>query len=595
MVAEVQRIGDFAANSRRQKFELIRQQLENERTSFESHWRELVDNIQPRRGRFFVQDSNRGDRRSRKLIDTTPALAVRNLSAGMMGGITSPARPWFRLSVPDAELDQRDEVKRWTSEVARLMIDVFLKSNLYQTLPIVYKDLGTFATAAVVVEEDFETVMRTFPLPIGSYMLGNDEKGRVRVFFREFRMTVRQIVDKFGRPDGPDRPPDFENISKHVEDLWRAKQREQWIEINHIILPNEKFDSTRGESKFKRYISVYYERGSTTNQSLASIDPLDDTFLSEMGYDNFPVLGVRWEVNGEDVYGSDCPGMTALGDVKQVHLGERRVMQAIAKIVNPPMKGPAALKALKASILPGDITYLDERDGQRGFTPVHEVDPRIIELESKQQQIRQRIKKAFYEDLFLQLSETDRREITAREVEERHEEKLLALGSVLERLNQDLLDPLIDIAFEFMLRQGLIPEPPEELRGVDLKVEYISIMAQAQKLAGLAALERFVRFVIEMSQVNPNVFDKVDLDKLIDEYADITGVPPDILVSDDQVAVIREARQRQQQQQAAVENIGQVAGAAKDLSKADLEGDNALARLTAQAAAGGGSPAEIAA
>jgi len=591
-MAETIALDSFRPQSRRQEFELLRAQMENERSSFEGHWRDLGDFILPRRTRFFVQDSNRGDRRTKRIIDSTATLAVRNLAAGMMGGVTSPARPWFRLSTPDPDLAEIESVKLWLSTVTRRMTTVFLRSNLYQTLPITYKDMATFATSAIFFEEDFDEVFRTYPLAIGSYMLANDEKLRVRVFFREFRMTVRQLIEKFGDLDEAGQPKNFDNFSHNVESQWRNNHKETWIEVNHVVMPNKNFDPDKMESKFKKYISVYYERGTSYSGAASFINPDDDNFLSEKGYDVFPVLAPRWEVTGEDIYGTDCPGMTALGDIRQLQLVERRIMQALSKMVNPPMKGPSVLKTITASILPGAITYVDEREGSKGFSPVHEVDPRIAEIERKQDQTRERISRAFYEDLFLMLARTDRREITAREVEEKHEEKLLALGSVLERLNQDLLDPLIDLVFDMMNRQGMIPEPPEELQGVDLKVEYISIMAQAQKLAGLASVERLTAFVGQVATFDQTVLDKIDRDQLVDEYAEIVGVPPRIVVSDERVAEIRQERAQAEQAAQAAALAQQGAAAAKDLSKAKLDEDSMLSRLTEAAAAGQVVPTE---
>lgn len=201
-----------------------------------------------------------------------------------------------------------------------------------------------------------------------------------------------------------------------------------------------------------------------------------------------------------------------------------------------------------------------------------------------------RIKRVFYEDLFLMLSNTDRREITAREVDVRQEEKLLALGPVLEQLNQDLLDPLIDIAFTLMDRQGLIPEPPQDIQGKSLRVEYISIMAQAQKLAGIASIERFAGFAQGIAAVNPEALDKIDTDQILDVYGDRLSLQPGIVRSDDKVAEIRQSRAQAQQAAQVAATVQQGAAAMRDLSGADMEGDNALTRLIQNANAGALTP-----
>lgn len=575
------------AETRRQKNEILRTQLENERSTFISHWRDLGDYILPRRPRFFLTDVNKGDRRNQRIIDSTATLAARTLRAGMMGGVTSPARPWFRLTTPDPGMADISSVKQYLYIVGQRMTTVFLRSNLYQVLPIVYGDLGVFATGAMLIEEDLENVIRCTALPVGSYSIANDENLKVGVFFREFRMTVRQIVQRFGY-DPTTGKIDWSNISGFVQNQWEKCQYETWVDVCHVIKPNENYNPKKLQSKFKRYSSCYYEKGTSgasgVNYISADID--GDKLLSERGYDFFPVLCPRWEVTGEDVYGTECPGMTALGDIKQLQLGEKRGAQAIEKMINPPMTGPAELRNQKASILPGDITYVNVREGQQGFKPAHEINFRIDALENKQQQIRERIRKAFYEDLFLMLANDDRSGITATEVAERKEEKLLALGPVLEQLNQDLLDRLIDITFYFMGKAGLLPPPPKEIQGMPLRIEYISVMAQAQKLVGIASVERFANFAAQVAQVKPEALDKIDADQMLEIYGDMTSVPPGIILSDDQVQSIRDQKAKAQQAQAQMQQIQQGAMAAKNLSQTDTSGNNALTQLMQQSQAG---------
>jgi hypothetical protein len=562
----------------------LQSELENERSSFESHWRDLADFFLPRRAQFTVTNTNRGDKRNQKIINSTGPLAVRTLRAGMMSGITSPARPWFRITTPDPELAEQAEIKLWLHTVFQRMNTVFIRSNLYNVLPIVYGDLGTFSVSAMFVEEDFEDVIRCHAFPIGSYSIANDEKGRIRVFFREFRLTVRQLTRKFGMDENG--KIDWSIFSTHIKDLYDNNNLDAWIDVCHAILPNTDYDDNGLSSNQKKFRSIYFEKGSGSDQNSGHIDIKDDKFLSDKGYDEFRLLAPRWEVTGEDSYGTSCPGMLSLGDTKALQTMEKRKAQAIEKQVNPPMKAPSLLKTQKASILPGDITYTDEREGQQGFSPVHEVNPNIGELNQNIREHEDRIKRGYFEDLFLLLSTLDRKDITATEVIERKEEKLLALGPVLEQLNQDLLDPLIDITFATMAKQGLIPEPPEALAGLPLKVEYISIMHQAQKSAGLASIDRFVTYVGNAAQFDPSALDKLDIDQSIDVYADITGVNPEIVRSDEAVQAIRVGRQQLEQQQAQLEALQQGASAAKDLSQAEVGGQNALDALVQQSEAG---------
>lgn len=560
--------------TKRQELESLRQQMVNEQSSFTPIWRDVADITQPFRARFSLSDTNRGDRRNKKIMNGEATLASRTLRAGMMSGITSPARPWFKLTTPDPDLAETPAVKEWLDTVNRRMSNVFLRSNLYQALPIVYGDVGNFSVAAMLIDEDIENVMRFYTFPIGSYRIANDAKLRVRVFQRDFRMTARQIVEKFQQED------DWSNISNTVKDAWDRQDTEAWFDICHIIRPNPNYDPKKLESKYKRFESVYYERGSNNSGRDYMSDPVEgEKFLSEKGYDYFPVLCPRWEVAGEDVYGTDCPGFTALGDNGQLQLMEQRHNEAIAKMIRPPMQAPTSLQKTKASILPGDITYVNDMDGRSGFRPVYETDPRTDKVEIKIERIEQRISRAYYQDLFLMLATSDRREITAREIDERHEEKLLALGPVLEQLNQDLLDPLIDIAFFMMSEQGMIPDAPEELQGMPLKVNYVSIMAEAQKLVGVSSVERFLGFVQNVAGFDQTVLFKVDTQQMVDVYGDILSIPPKIIRSDEDAQAMQAEVARAQQAKERMERIQMGAQAANQLAGADMSGDTALTRV----------------
>ena len=554
----------------------------NERSSFDAHWRELADFIKPRRSRFQTTDRNRGDRRSQKIIDSAGTFAARTLASGMMSGVTSPARPWKRLTTPDPELAEFGSVKDWLYVVNRRMDAVFLRSNLYNALPTVYSDMGIFGTAAMLVAEDDDEVVRCYPFAIGSYYLGNDSKLRVRVFAREFELSVRQIVEMFGLKENG-RDIDWSKLSTAVKTAWDSSNYDQWIKVSHLISPNAEYSSERIESKYQRFGECYFE-GSGGG---------DDKLLRESGFEDFPVLAPRWEVTGEDIYGTDCPGMTALGDIKSLQLMKKYGLQAIEKGVKPPMIAPPETRSSKLSIIAGDVSYVAEAQGKQ-FRPAMTPTLNLADLKGETDEARSLIRRAFYEDLFLMLSMSDRREITATEIMERREEKLLALGPVLEQLNQDLLNPLIDRTFAIMHRRGMIPDPPPELEGMELRVEYESVMAQAQKAVGLSGLERFTAFAFNAvtATTDPTKADKIDFDQVLDEHAEMSGVPPRVVRSDEDVAKMRADRAKQQQAQSIADQAPKLAGAAKALGEADVSGDNALSRLLG---AGGEQSAGLAA
>lgn len=590
--------------SKKQRLQRLRSQLELQRSTFQSTWQEASQYILPRRSRFFTQDANKGNKRYTSIIDSTATMAAFTLAGGMMAGITSPARPWFRLSVPDEALQEVWGVKEWLDVVTELMRKVLIRSNLYNCLPQVYMDVATFLTAPMMIEEDDDDVLLFRVFPIGSYYIAQDYRGHVNVFMRKFQMTVRQIVDEFGRPDGPHGEIDWTNISQFVQDQWIDGNRESWIEIIHFILPNEDYDPNALESKYKKYSSCYYENaiggssgGNISNSPVFS----DNKWLKESGYDYFPILCPRWSVTGEDVYGTDGPGAIAIGDTKALQIMHKRKAQAIEKQINPPMNAPGHMKNAKLSVLPGEVNYLDPRSEGQGFVPAYQIQYNIQELKEEIQAHQSRIQRAYHEDTFRLLINDDRpQRATAAEIYAKQQEKMMDLGPVLEQLNQDMLDPLIAIVFSIMLRRGrsrqkpfgMIPPPPPEIlqwqreTGQELSVEYVSIMAQAQKANALGSYDRFAAFVGQLAAADPSVLDCVNRDKMVEKYGDFCGVANEVMVPEEQIAATRKARADQQAQQRKMEMMAQASQSAKNLAQAPMDTDSALNRLVEQSKVG---------
>jgi hypothetical protein len=534
---------------------------QNEQTQWRAHWMELADNVKPRGGRFFAADrANDGAKKGQKIINSTPTWAARTLAAGMMAGITSPSRPWFRLITQDASISESGGVKEWLSKVEDAVRLAFARSNLYNGLHVCYSMLGLFGVAVLHVDEDSEDTLRAYTPPIGQFYLSASDRGAVDTYFRTFAMTARQLVQKFG----------LEKCSSAVQTAFKGPgTASQWFDVVHCIEPNPDIKpGAKLTPESKPFLSWWFEAAG------GDADPP----LRKSGYDEMPFMAPRWDVTGESVYG-DSPGMDVLGDSKALQVLESRKSMLIDKLANPPLRAPSALMNRVTSLLPGSVTYLDAVSTQSTIAPIFEVNPagvNVVEMAIREHE--NRIKTGFYADLWLMLSQADGT-MTAREVVERREEKLLQLGTVLERLQDELLDPLIERVFGILMRTGQIPKPPKELQGKEMRVEYISIMAQAQKLLGTTAVERLTAFVSQAAAVNPTVLDKLDFDQTIDEYGTMLGVPPVIIRPDDKVEVLRAQRAKQAAQQQAAAQAQQAAEVAKTASETDTEGDNALTSM----------------
>jgi hypothetical protein len=539
-------------------------QLRTERTPWLGEWQELQQLLVPERGRFMRSSrpgpGGRARARGSRILNEVPGQHLDTLASGMAAGLTTPAQPWFRLTLEDTDVAEAPGVRVWLERAERLMARVFSKSNFYQSVTELYKELGAFGTATLWQDEDFDTVSRFHPFTAGEYMVATGHTGRVDTVYREMDMTTEQLVERFG----------YDSCSRSVRDAHDRGEYDQWHGVVHAVEPySPRFRDEPRAARWKDgWVSVYLE-----------LSAEDDELLSVKGYEDNPCHCVRWSAVAPEAYGWG-PGHKALPSIKSLQLLERRLAQAIDHKVNPALQGPPHLGQLDR--LPG--SYNPVAAGQAAtVAPLYDLRAfSIQEAAIQQQQLEARIARTFYADLFLAMTALDRRDITAREIQERHEEKLLMLGPVLTRLNDELLNPLIDRTFGMITREslpawqrgepGMLPPPPPELSGADLKVEYLSSLQQAARAVGVLAVEKLAAFVGGVVAFDPSAAAKFDGHQAIDDVAERLGVSPRIVRSDEDVAEIQAQQQQAAEQAQQMQMMQGAADAAGKLGRAQMDG-----------------------
>jgi hypothetical protein len=456
---------------------------------------------------------------------------------------------------------ERQEVKEWLSDVVRLMRAIYNSSNLYGQASVMLGELLLFGTGCMFHVDDFQDVARFYTQTAGSYMIAQNNRLEVDTLARQFEWTVQMIVQEFG----------LENVSTFVKNAWDKGNYEAWAPVTHFIEPNVNSKSRPNLSINKPVSSVYYEPG---NQG-----PEKDKFLRKSGFDSFPAYVPRWGVTGEDIYGTDCPGMTALGDTKSLQTEEKEKGKAIMKMVSPPLSGPPSLRNVPVNSLPGGLTIYSGVGGQE-LKSIYTIDPRLGELREDMNAITQRINQAFFVDMFLAITTMEgiqpRNEL---DILSRNEERLLQLGPVLERLHGEFLEKLIDRTFNQALNAGILPPIPEVLAGQDLRIKFISSLAIAQRAVVTADLDRLLLAVTQVAQIDPSAIKKLDGQQYVDEYARAIGVPPRVVRPDDVVEEMEAAEQEQIQAQQALEMAQMGAQAAQSAAGAKTDEKNLLTDL----------------
>jgi hypothetical protein len=446
-------------------------------------------------------------------------------------------------------------------------------------------------------------MMQYYPRTWGEYWIAQDSSGHVHTWMRIFKWTAKQIVERFVPDPYDPNDPAWANISPATRSLWISRSDERRMEVIQVLEENKEHVPESYLAKDKRYRSTYYERGGDPEQ-----------LLEVSGYDIFPEHIARWDLNSDDAWGHS-PAMDCLGDAKSLQLQHKRKAQAIDKQVDPPLIGDANLKKTRVSMLPGDVTWLEGAAANSyGLKPLYEVRPDLEHLLEDLKDMRGRIQAALYTDVFQMLKSMGdelKSGITATEIQARVQERILEMGPVLTRLNNELYAKQIDQVLHIGFRRSKIawqyiaagkpvpknvemvfPPPPKAMKGKATAIEYISILAQAQRMDEVNGIQKLVTYVLGTAQAKPDVIDKVDFDAAIDIVADRLGVPPEVVVNTQVAEMFRQKRAQQaaadKAQQQKLDQAQVASQAVANLGKAPLGQGTALDALMQQQPQGNG-------
>ncbi|MDR1397389.1 MAG: head-tail connector protein [Desulfarculales bacterium] len=548
-----------------QRIKKYKKRLENMRAEYrkqEKHWKDLAAYFMPvsylRKALFGRPQTDSKD--NPYIYDLTGRVSLRVFSSGLHGGLTSPSRPWFGLGLTDEAWRDDTEVEQWLNDTQNRISGELHRSNFYDQIHLLYSELGCFGVGVMMLEEDEDATIRFETLNAGEYYLSAGVKGRVDTLYRIYNLNARQMMDRWAR-----------EVPEFVKRDYESDKQALEYEVLHVIEPRRQYDPMRkdGANRPWRSLFILLKGG-------------HEMILEESGYYEQPFIAARWEASYNEIYGSG-PASDVLSTVKSAQQLRKDSLIGVQMELNPPVLASADLGNPFNSINlePGGITYVANTGSQPSIIPAYQVRHNLAAAGEALETLRNDVRDGLYYNLFLLLSGTDKT-MTATEVAERNAEKLLQLGPALERMRSELFMPMINRVFNAMFREGKIASPPESLQGQDLKVEFISMLALAQKAAGLAGIDRLTQYTLALAQVFPQeVMDVFDVYQAVSEAEKLNGVNPGIIRSADEVEAIRQAREQQQQQmmaqqqamaagQMAMEGMSKGAGAMKDAAAAGL-------------------------
>lgn len=518
--------------------------LASRRATWSSHWQELAEYCLQRRATFDRQVTP-GSKNMEKVFDSTAIWAAEQAASMIYGGMMGPSINWFKLLPRDSRLYDDYKARVWLEQAEQVLYRIFSSphSMFAGQSTEVCLDLVVFGTAILYVEEVPEwPYVRFSARHLGECFVAEGKSGRIDTLYRRFKMPARVAHQTWGDRCGP-------AVLKQLE-----KDKDQELEFLHCVQPREEREYGKVDAINKPFQSLY-------------ISVTDKWLLSEGGYDRFPYLVPRWSKMVGEIYGRS-PAMTALPDVKMINAMSKVIIRGAQKAVDPPLMVPHDDFFLPVKTGPGSINFY--HPGSTDRIESLEFKGRIDIGDNQMEQRRQAILRAFYLDQMK--LQKEKLEMTRYEAETRNQENMRAMSPTVGRLETELLSPVIEDTFAIAQERGLFPEPPQILSEAELKIEYVSPIARAQKSGEAGAFAQAMQLGIQLATVRPDALDSLNFDEAFRRMPDWYGLPQALLQP--KAEVERQRKQREQQAQ-----FAQMSAAAKDAASAAKDGAQALGGL----------------
>ena len=469
----------------------------------------------------------------------------------------SLGRTW---DTPDTE-----EVKTYFSYVNQQMYSVMdnTKAGLQTALDEYMLDQGAFATSGIYVkekEDDRAVPVRYEAWSIKGRYIDEGPDGNIDTIFSEISMSVRNAVKVYG----------YENLSARVRKDFDNGDIENKVKILHVIEPRLERDKSKKGVKDMPIASIHIE-----------VDTRK--ILKESGMEEMPVFIGRFSKVPGEIYGRS-PAMVAMADILEINAVREAISIATEKQLDPPMAvyDDGALGAGAIDTSAGAINVFSVTGRLNAGKPIEPLYT-VGELQSSYTHIdtlKETINNHFYLDRLLDFNNETR--MTLGEAQLRNALRGQSLGAFYARQENEVITPMIERTFNILLKLGRLGviqgskeeveqlkrgmQPvyiPEELvqrmmNGEDFyEITYLSPAKRTMQSEELRGIIETANFAVQVAPASPEIIDNIDFDKLIARVAKLSGAPMELIKDSDTVKKIREARAKQQEEIAKMEQARQ--------------------------------------
>jgi len=526
-------------------------QLKNEKTTWESRWQEIMDYLLPRKSD--IIRTTIGPKTTTQIFDSTGAEANQVFAAGMFGHLCPATTRWMQIEPADEDLKRSKNIMSWCAKASEAIIYALANSNFGQEITESFLNHGSIGTDTLYLEpEKFLGSQLVFQnIPISEILLMENYQSLVDTHYRLFKFNPRQAIQAWGK----------ENLSDSINQAAEnPKKKLEKFDFIHCVEPRTEYDSTKVDNENKQFASTIIEVKSKN-------------IVKEGGYFEAPFITSRFLKTQGEVYGWS-PGIQVLPEIKTANAWMRILLAAAEKVVDPPLQLPNDGFILPIKTQPAGLNFYMPQAKDQRIEPIMTggnipVGLEVLDL------LQRKIKRAFYNDLFIILEQESKVPKTATEILERSEERILLLVFYLGRLEYELFQQLAIRILGILLRAKKIDDPPPELRKTGgFKVVMTSKLAQRIKKAEVASYRDVLQMGLEIAKYTgmSEHFDNMNFDQIFPDLMDMSGCPTRWKNTETQIKKLRDDRAKAAQAQQQQEILAITAQNANKLGKKIEEG-----------------------
>ena len=541
--------------------------METERANWDTIWERIAELLLPRSQFFIAKNQVQGDLRGERVFDNTPGLALDRFASAVGSMLTPETMQWHGLKPAHSELEDDEEVKEWCELAARVLFKhrYAPRTNFASQAHECWISNGAFGTAPLFIDEDPGHGLRYRAMHLSEIYIGENFQGMIdRVHRGRFRLKAYQVAQhasetmpeamRWTMPDCVRKALDGPKPNPNAE-----------FEFVHCVYPNEYVDERRADYAGMAYASVY-------------LNVEERCIVNRSGYRTMPYAVGRYVTGPRETYGRS-PAMTVFRDILMLNEMSKTILRAGQRQVDPAwlIAEDGALAPFQAASGALNHGYLDS-EGRPLAQPVRPDGDLAIGLEMIQDR-RQAVNDAFLITLFQILVENP--DMTATQALLRAQEKGQLLGPTLGRQQSEFLSVAIERELDLLSVRGALPPMPESLLeyGGALAIEFKSPLNRLQRADDAIGIQRTLDLLLPMANIDPTVLDVVNPAEAARIIAEASGAPADALRSREEVAAMAEDRKQQADIETMIKAAPGAARAVKDLSQAQITGQNAPAPI----------------